>query len=415
VSVVDGGPVTYLDHAASAPLRPEVAEAMAPFAGVRYGNATGSHRRARDVRRALEEARDEIAAHLGGRPDEVVFTSGGTESANLAVLGVLAARSRDFARRTGAPVAPGALCVVRSAVEHPCVLEACRAAADGRAAVQGVAAVTVREAPVDATGRLDLGSLPALLGPGADGAEVVLVAVMAANNEVGTVQPVAETVSLARRHAPGAAVFSDAVQAAALGDLAERCGAADLVSVSAHKIGGPGGVGALRVRRGVAIAPVLHGGGQEHGRRSGTHHVAGAVGLAAALGAVAGERHREAARLRVLGDRLSAGLAAATDGARPTVPREVALPGHCHLVFDGVEREELLVLLDDAGVCASAGSSCASGATEPSHVLAAMGVPPREARGAVRFSLGHTTTDADVDRALSVVPAAVARLRTLAA
>ncbi len=390
-------PVTYLDHASTSPLRPEVAEAMAPFGAERFGNPSGGHRVARDARRALEEARDAVAAALGAHPAEVVFTSGGTESDNLAVFGVLAAAAERGDR------SPAVVC---SAVEHAAVLEPCRAAAKGSALVAGVPAVVLREVGVDAGCVLDLDALCGSLDP-----SVVLVSVMLANNEVGTVQPLADVVAEVRRRSPRAAVHTDAVGAPAYLDVAAAAGAADLVTVSAHKLGGPKGSGALVVRDGTALGPLLRGGGQERERRSGTHDVAGAVGLAVALTLAAGSRVAEAARVRALRDRLADGLLAAPGGVVESVDRAGALPGHCHLRFAGVDREELLVLLDDAGVCASAGAACASGAPEPSHVLGAMGVGPADARGAVRFTLGHTTTAADVDRALAATPAAVARLR----
>jgi len=373
--------VIYLDHAATTPLRPEVAAAMAPFAAERFGNPTGGHRLAQDARRALEEARDVVAAHLGTEPAGVIFTSGGTEADNLAVLGV----------------ARGAATVVCSAVEHPAVREACRAASDG-----------LHEIPVDADGVVDLDALDAILGEHPDAA---LVSVMTANNEVGTVQPVAEVAEVVRRRAPGAVVHSDAVQAAAWLDVARATDGADLVSVSAHKLGGPKGSGALAVRHGVRLTPLLYGGGQEQGRRSGTHGVAGAVGLAAALEAVAQSRAEQSVRVAALRDRLADGLLAAVPGCTESAGRAPRLPGHCHVCVDGVENEELLVLLDGAGICASGGASCSSGALEPSHVLRAMGVPEERARGAVRFTLGHTTTGVEVDQAVAAVASAVQRLR----
>ena len=371
----------YLDHAATTPLRPEVAAAMAPFGADRFGNPSGGHRLARDARRALEEARDAVAAHLGADPAGVIFTGGGTEADNLAVFGVA----------RGAPV------VVCSAIEHPAVREACRAAADRTC-----------EVPVDPGGVLDLDALDAVLDEHPD---VALVSVMAANHEVGTVQPVSGVVEVVRRRAPGAVVHSDAVQAAGWLDVAWVTEGSDLVSVSAHKLGGPKGVGALAVRHGVRVAPVLYGGGQEQGRRSGTQDVAGAVGLAAALDAVARSRAQQSARVTALRDRLADGLVATVPGCTESAERSSVLPGHCHVCFEGVENEELLVLLDAAGVCASGGASCSSGALEPSRVLGAMGVPAARARGAVRFTLGHTTSGSDVDRTVAAVASAVAHLR----
>jgi cysteine desulfurase len=207
-------------------------------------------------------------------------------------------------------------------------------------------------------------------------------------------------------------VHTDAVQAAVWMDLAQATAGTDLVSVSAHKLGGPMGAGALAVRHGTRLEPLLHGGGQEQERRSGTHDVAGAVGLAVALELAAAARAEERARVGALRDLLADGLLAAVEGTTESADRSGVLPGHCHLRFAGVEQEELLVLLDDAGICASGGAACASGALRPSHVLAAMGVPAAEARGAVRFTLGYTTSSADVERALAAVPPAVARLRS---
>lgn len=369
----------YLDHAATTPLRPEARRAMAPYLDGRFGNPSGSHAVARAARRAVDDARDEVAAALGCAPGEVVFTSGGTEADNLALAGSVAAR-------------PGR--VVCSAVEHHAVLHT--AAALGGTVV-----------PVGSDGVVDLDALEAALAAG----EVSVVSVMLANNEVGTVQPLAQVVGLVRRRAPAAQVHTDAVQAFGWLDVAALAGGADLVAVSAHKFGGPQGVGALAVRAPASLRPLVHGGGQERGRRSGTHNVAGIVGMAAAMTATVAARAEEVARVAARRDRLADGLLAAVPGTVETAPRPGRVAGNCHLRFEGVESEALLVLLDEAGVCAAAGSACASGAVEPSHVLTAMGVPRHAALGSLRLSLGPTTTDADVDLALAAVPAAVARLR----
>ena len=288
--------------------------------------------------------------------------------------------------------------VLASAVEHPAVRESCRAA--------GRLGADARELPVDGAGIVDLDALARSLS-----SLVVLVAVMAANNETGVVQPVEAVVDAVRRRAPGAVVFTDAVQAAPHLDIAAMCAGVDLLSLSAHKVGGPVGVGALVVSPAVALSPRQHGGGQERERRSGTQDVVGAVGLATALRSVLRERTATVTRVSALRDRLAAGLLAVPEVQR-TVPAGVpVLPGHLHLCLPGIEREELLVALGAAGVCASGGSSCASGALEPSYVLAAMGVPRHLAEGAVRFTIGSTTTEADIDHALAVVPDVVASLR----
>jgi cysteine desulfurase len=239
-----------------------------------------------------------------------------------------------------------------------------------------------------------------------------VVAVMTANNETGVVQPLADVVEAVRRCAPAAYVFTDAVQAAPYLDLAEVAAGVDMVGLSAHKFGGPVGTGALAVSSRVTLSPRLYGGGQERERRSGTPDVAGAVGMATALQLVTKERAAAGIRVSALRDRLAEGLLAAVPWAHRTVPAGVrVLPGHLHLCLPGVEREELLVALGGEGICVSGGSSCASGALEPSHVLAAMGVDRGLAAGAVRFSLGYDTTGEDVDRALAVVPGVAATLR----
>jgi cysteine desulfurase len=381
-------PITYLDHAATTPLRPEARAAMLPWLGERFGNPSGAHRVARAARQAVDEARDAVAEILGCRPGDVVFTSGGTEADNLAIRGAHAAR-------------PGA--VLCSAVEHEAVLKP----------VRQVGGTTVA---VDQRGALDLDALEDALSP-----EVTLVSVMAANNEIGTVQPVAEAVELVQRRAPEAVVHTDAVQAAAWLDLTAVAGGAHLIAISSHKVGGPQGVGTLVVRPRTALRPLLLGGGQERELRSGTHNVAGIVGMAAALRAAAAGRRATTGRVAALRERLASGLLAAIPGAVETSGSRATheaggtagrrLPGTLHLCIPGIESEALLFLLDEAGVCASAASACASGAQQASHVLAAMGVTPALGSGALRLSLGWTSTAADVDRALDLIPPAVARLR----
>ncbi|HWF15412.1 MAG TPA: cysteine desulfurase family protein [Acidimicrobiales bacterium] len=381
--------ITYLDHAATTALRPEVAAAMASVHQCNLGNPTGSHPPAQRARALLEEARDEVASFLGRDPGEIVFTSGGTEAANLAVLGTAEA----------ALGARGEAVVVMSAVEHPAVRESAKAA--------GLVGVDVRELPVDTGGVIDRDALARTLS-----SRCTVVAVMTANNETGVIQPLADVVDSVRHRAPNAYVFTDAVQAAPFLDLAEVTAGADMVGLSAHKFGGPVGIGALAVAPRVTLRPRQHGGGQERERRSGTQDVAGAVGMATALQLVAKERTAASARIASQRDRLAEQLLAAVPWVYRTVPAGVGvLPGHLHLCLPGVDREELLVALGREGICVSGGSSCASGALEPSHVLGAMGVDAGLAGGAVRFSLGYDTTDDDVDRALAVVPRLAASLR----
>jgi cysteine desulfurase len=359
---------------------------MLPYLTEHFGNPSGGHAVARRARRAVEEAREEVAACLGCLPGEVVFTAGGTEADNLAILGA-------HAGRRGA--------VVCSEIEHHAVRNACLAV--------GGSTVGVRK-----SGEVDLDSLAGILGP-----DVALVSVMLVNNEVGRIQRLGDVAEQVRRLAPGAVLHTDAVAAVGWLDVAALTSEAALVSISAHKFGGPKGVGALVVREGVRLGPALHGGSQERGRRPGTHDVAGVVGMAAGLRAATRERTSTVRRVAALRDRLAAGLVAqipglcetAVSGVGAAADRSGKVAYSCHVCIAESEQEELLLLLDEGGVCASAGAACASGALEPSHVLLAMGLSASQARSAVRFSLGYTTTEEEIDHALAVVPKVVERLR----
>ncbi|HWM20913.1 MAG TPA: cysteine desulfurase family protein [Ilumatobacteraceae bacterium] len=368
---------TYLDHAATTPMRAQAIAAMLPFFDERFANPSGSHRFARDARRAVDEARDRVAAALGVLPGEVVFTGCGTESDNAAIVGALANGGT-------------AVC---TAAEHHAVLHV-------------VEHLDGRLVGVDGWGRVDLDDLAAALGP-----DVAIVSVMAVNNEVGTINDLAAVSRLVRERAPLALLHTDAVQAACWLDLRAITPLVDLMSLSAHKFGGPKGVGVLTVRDGARLAPLIMGGGQERERRSGTHNVAGIVALAEALCITDADRDRENERLGALRDRLVDGITSQLDGVLETVPRELKIAGSAHVCFSGVESEALLYLLDEAEVCASAASSCASGAMEQSHVLTAMGVDAEWAQGALRMSLGHTSSRADIDRAVDVLVDAVTTLR----
>jgi len=380
--------LVYLDHAASTPMRREAIEVMLPFLDQQFANPSGSHRFARQARAALDEARDTVAAVVGCAPGDVVFTGGGTEADNTAVLGAVARR--------------GGLAVC-SAAEHHAVLHA----------VEQVGGVVVG---VDTSGRIDLAELEQVLRRSADGAAppVAVVSVMAVNNEVGVVTDLAAAAALVRRLQPGALLHTDAVQAASWLDLRHLTPHVDLLSLSGHKFGGPKGVGVMVVRRPGAVAPLLVGGGQEREQRSGTQNVAGAVALAEALRLTDVERATEVPRIAALRDRLVDSLLQALPDVRETVPRGHKVAGSAHVCIREVENEALLFLLDEGGVCASAASACSAGAMEPSHVLAAMGVPREWASGALRLTLGHSTTAADVDRALAVIVASVERVRSFA-
>lgn len=382
----------HLDHAATTPLRDEVVEEMAAIHRLGLGNPSSRHAAGRRARRLLDDARDEVADLFGVDASEIVFTSGGTEADDLAVRGVAARR-------------PGT--VLCSAVEHDAVLEPTRAAGG-------------RTVAVDARGLVSLDDLADALEAAAGAGGVSLVSVMAVNNENGVRQPVEAVSSLVDRIAPGTPVHTDAVQAAGWMDLRDLAARVDLMTVTGHKLGGPVGTGVLVVRDGTPLSARLLGGGQENERRSWTQNVAGAVGLARALTLAAGERDAVAPRVSALRDRFADAVVATVDAVvEPANPdhgdRGNLVGGTVQLCFPGVESEALLFLLDEAGVEASAGSACAAGALEPSHVLEAMGVDPAVARGALRVSVGRTTTAEEIDRAVQVVVDAVGRLRRVRA
>lgn len=371
---------SYLDHAATGPMRPEAIEAMMPFLSDRFANPSGAHRSARDARRALDDAREELADLVGARPGDIVFTSGGTESDNLAIFGLGAGE--------GGPVT--------SAVEHHAVLDPVRALGG---TVVGV----------DRSGAVDVDDLARHLQSGSPR----VVSLMVVNNETGVISDLAALAAVVRSVAPSAVVHSDAVQGFCWTDIADACSSVDSFSLSAHKFGGPKGVGALIVREGIPITARQLGGGQERERRSGTQNVAGIVAMTTAARLAARDRSGEIERVAALRDRLLDGLLATIPDAVETVgsDRSNRAAGIAHLCIPGVESEALLFLLERGEVSASAASSCASGAVQSSHVLEAMGVDPSLARGSLRLSLGWSSTATDVDEALAVIPPAVERLR----
>ncbi len=385
--------VAYFDHAASTPVHPEAVDAMRDYFDGCYANPTGAHRMAREARRATDDVRDILADALGARPGEIVFCGSGTEADNLAVFGAAAGAGGT---------------VVCSATEHPAVLRP----------TEGLGG---RVVGVDRDGALDLDALATALD-----ADVRLVSVMLANNETGVICRLDEVAEVVARHAPDALLHTDAVQAFPWLDVATLAAPADLISISAHKFGGPKGVGALVVRDGVALQAQMVGGGQESERRSGTPNVTGIIGMGRAAEITVASRAEVVARAGRLRDRLADGLRALVggvteSGVRPAVgtgapvDRSAKVAGSCHLCFEGIESEALLFLAERGGVYASAASACASGAEHPSHVLAAMGYPRELAQGSLRLSLGVASTSEDVDTALAVLPAAVAQLRRAAA
>jgi cysteine desulfurase len=384
--------MVYLDHAATTPMHPVAIEAMTAVLGT-VGNASSLHTSGRAARRRIEESRELIADKLGARPSEVIFTAGGTESDNLAVKGIYRAR-RD--------ADPSHRRIITSAVEHHAVLDS----VDWLVEHEGA---QVTWLPTAADGSVSADALRDALRSHDD---VALVSVMWANNEVGTVMPIAELAAVAAEF--GVPMHSDAIQAVGQLPVDFTASGLSVMSIAAHKFGGPPAVGALLLRRDVTCVPLLHGGGQERDIRSGTPDVAGAVGMASAIRLAADGLEANTARLRTLRDRLVEGVLAAIDDVRVNGSRESRLPGNAHFTFRGCEGDSLLMLLDANGIECSTGSACTAGVPQASHVLIAMGDDPATARGSLRLSLGHTSVDADVDALLRVLPGAVDRARRAA-
>ena len=368
----------YLDHAATTPMRPGVWEAMRPYADDVFGNSSGVHEVSRRAKNALEEARERIAIAIGAEPREIVFTSGGTESDNLAIKGT----SLSSLPRRG---------VVTVATEHEAVLET----TDFLRRL-GVPTSVVG---VDREGQVDLPSLVDTVD-----ANTAVVSVMYLNNETGVIQDIAGIASAIEEHEPDVLIHSDAVQAFSSAEIDVDDLGVDLLTITAHKFGGPKGAGLLYVREGTALEPVLHGGGQELGRRSGTHDVASAVGLATAMEAALADRSRFRSQVAQIRDDFEKRVLTAVPDAVVNTPETARSSHHLNVRFPGVRNETLLMRLDRAGVAASAGSACQSGASEVSHVLEAMGLSPGEARESVRFSFGwNSTADEAMDAATIVI------------
>jgi cysteine desulfurase len=388
-------PVVYLDHAATTPMLPEAIAVMTEELA-RLGNPSSLHNAGRRARRVVEESREQIAEVFGARASEVIFTSGGTEADNLAVKGLFWARRAADARRTRLLTTP---------VEHHAVLDSVRWLAEAEGACPDWLCV-------DGAGALTPEALRSALERDPDSA--ALVSVMWANNEVGTVQPIADLVAVA--HEFGVPFHTDAVQAA--GQLAVNFAASgvDAMTITGHKIGGPVGAGALILSRGASPVPVLHGGGQERDIRSGTLDAPAIRAFAVAAEITASRRAEEARRLAALRDDLIRQVLAAVPDAvlNGPPPGPGRLPGNAHFSFPGCEGDALLLLLDAHGIACSTGSACTAGVAEPSHVLLAMGADEARARGSLRFSLGYTTTQADVDALGAVIGEAVARARRAA-
>jgi cysteine desulfurase len=377
----------YLDYNATTPLAPEVADAVVAATRDLFGNASSVHHFGQQAKAALDAARSSVAALLGGDPSEVVFTSGGTEADNMAIRGAAEAAE-----------ATGRRHLVASAIEHEAVLNTLKALAR-----RGWRTTLV---PVDQSGVVSPDRVREALAD-----DTALVSVMHANNEIGTIQPIAEIAAAA--HERGALMHTDAVQSAGKVPFDVTALGADLVAVSAHKLNGPKGAGALWVRRGTRMLPILTGGKHERSRRAGTENVPALVGFGVAAQLASRKMAAEAVRLTALRDRLETRILETVSGTAVNGARERRVPNTTNISFDRVEAESLLIALDLEGVAVSTGSACSSGTLEPSHVLRAMGLPTHRTQNSLRFSLGLFSTDADVDRVVAVLPGLIDKLRSL--
>jgi cysteine desulfurase len=378
----------YADHAGTTRPAPEVVRAMTPFLSERFGNPSSVHSRGEAARAAVDQARRQVAALIQANAEELVFTAGGSEANNLALKGVMQGARGDRRR------------LVISAIEHPSVIETAR-----HLEARGFPLTVV---PVESNGVLDPARLSAALGP-----DVALVSVMWVNNEIGTIQPIAELARLA--HAAGARFHSDAVQAAGKLELDVTAVDVDLLSLAAHKFHGPAGAGALWVRRGLKLMPLIHGGHQERGRRAGTENLPALVGMGAAAERAALQLvAREPTRIAALGDALLARLVRALPGTSLNGDPECRVRSIVNVRLPGVDGEAALHELDAAGILVSTGSACSAASPGPSHVLLALGATPEAAHASLRFSLGEDNREADVDTILDVMPRVIERLRSLA-
>jgi cysteine desulfurase len=378
--------VTYLDHASTTPTDPEVVAAMLPWYAEQFGNPSTVYSLGLTAAHAVERARESIARTIGAEPDEIYFTSGGTESDNWAILGTAEAQVKKGRH------------LVTSSIEHHAVLESME-----HLEKRGY---EVTRVPVDGGGLVDPEHVRRAIRP-----DTILVSIMHANNEVGTIEPVAEIGKVTRE--AGVLLHVDAVQTAGKLPLNVNELGVDMLSMSAHKFYGPKGIGLMYLRKRTRITPLLHGGGQEKGRRAGTHNVPGIVGMAKALELAAARMDHDAVREAALRDRLWQGLSANIEAIYLNGDPVRRLPNNLNVRLDGIEGESMILMLDMEGICVSSGSACTTGSLEPSHVLLALGIPAEHAHGSLRVTLGRSTTPGDIDRFIAVFPPIVARLREM--
>jgi cysteine desulfurase len=378
--------IIYMDHSATTYVRKEVVEAMAPYHAEHFGNPSSIYSIARESKKTIDAARVQVAQALGAEPDEIYFTSGGSESDNWAIKGVAFAN-----RKKGNHI-------ITSKIEHHAVLHTCEYVEK-----EGF---TVTYLPVDQYGLVDPAELEKAITD-----KTVLISIMYANNEIGTIEPIAELGAIARRHK--VPFHTDAVQAVGNIPIDVKAQNIDLLSLSAHKFYGPKGTGVLYIRKGTRIDNLIHGGGQERRRRAGTENIAGIVGLGKAIELATADIEGHNTKIRALRDRLMSGILAKIPNSRLNGHPEKRLPGNINISFEFIEGESMLLWLDDEGICASTGSACTSGSLEPSHVLLATGLPVEISHGSLRLTLGNVNTDADVDFVLEVLPKVVTRLREM--
>jgi cysteine desulfurase len=379
----------YLDHNATTPVDPAAADAMMRALQHLFGNASSVHYYGQQAKAAIDDARSAVAALIGGEPSEIIFTSGGTEADNFAIRGVAEAFE-----------VTGRKHLITSGIEHEAVLNTFKALAK-----RGWKTTVL---PLDATGIVSPSRLREVITD-----DTALVSIMHANNEIGTIQPIAELANIAHGH--GALFHTDAVQTAGKIPVSARALGVDLLSVSAHKFYGPKGVGALWAKRGVRLSPFLSGGKQERNRRAGTENVPGIIGMGAAAARAMQKMESEAARLSALRDRLESGILAAVPNTEVNGSRDARVPNTTNISFERIEAESLLIALDLEGVAVSTGSACSSGTLEPSHVLKAMNLSSHRAQNSIRFSLGASNSEEQIDHVISILPRIVTKLRSLSA
>jgi cysteine desulfurase len=380
------GKVIYLDHASTTPTDAEVVATMLPWFTEEYGNPATVYSLGLTAAQAVQNARESIARHLGAEPEEIYFTSGGTESDDWAILGTAEAQQKKGRH------------LITSAVEHHAVLESMEYLEKH--------GYEITRIPVNSGGVVDPESVRQAIRP-----DTVLVSVMHANNEVGTIQPITEIGKITRE--AGVLLHVDAVQTAGKQPLDVKELGVDMMSVSAHKFYGPKGVGLMYLRKRTRISPLFHGGGQEKGRRAGTHNVPGIIGMAKAFDLAAARMRDDATREAVLRDRLWQGLSGSIESIYLNGDPLRRLPGNLNVRLDGIEGEAMILMLDMEGICVSSGSACTTGSLEPSHVLLAMGIPAEQAHGSLRITLGRSTTQDDIDHFINVFPPIVKRLREM--